>query len=130
MKPFLKKALGMNGILLSQKFCKFSAFSLEFQTFFSITRTIFSHSRSEQFGNKIPCLYIHTYWRVTYLPGSLQIFFFVLVDEVTKIPNSYIIVYLLSYISNFCQPCKMQNREHGNENHTTYFWYFGTNLPN
>ena len=30
-------------------FCKFSAFSLEFQKFFSITRTIFSHSRSEQF---------------------------------------------------------------------------------
>ena len=31
------------------KICKFSAFSLEFQKFFSITRTIFSHSRSEQF---------------------------------------------------------------------------------
>ena len=29
------------------KFCKFSAFSLEFQIFFSITGTIFSHSRSE-----------------------------------------------------------------------------------
>ena len=28
---------------------KFSAFSLEFQKFFSITRTMFSHSRSEQF---------------------------------------------------------------------------------
>ena len=33
---------------------KFSAFSLEFQIFFLITRTIFSHSRSENFGNKIP----------------------------------------------------------------------------
>ena len=33
----------------SQKSCKFSAFSLEFQKNFSITRTIFSHSRSEQF---------------------------------------------------------------------------------
>ena len=33
----------------SQNFCKLSAFSLEFQKFFSITRTIFSHSRSEQF---------------------------------------------------------------------------------
>ena len=33
----------------SQIFCKFLAFSLEFQKFFSITRTIFSHSRSEQF---------------------------------------------------------------------------------
>ena len=32
----------------SQKFWKFSAFSLEFQKFFSIARTIFSHSRSEQ----------------------------------------------------------------------------------
>ena len=31
------------------QFCKFSAFSLKFQKFFSITRTIFSHSRSEQF---------------------------------------------------------------------------------
>ena len=30
-------------------FCKFSAFSLEFQKNFSITKTIFSHSRSEQF---------------------------------------------------------------------------------
>jgi hypothetical protein len=39
----------------SQKFCKFSAFSLEFQNIFSITGTIFSHSsRSEHFGNKIP----------------------------------------------------------------------------
>ena len=35
--------------LWSQKVCKFSAFSLEFQKFFSITRTIFSHSKSEQF---------------------------------------------------------------------------------
>ena len=33
----------------SQKSCKFSAFSLEFQKNFSITRTIFSHSTSEQF---------------------------------------------------------------------------------
>ena len=33
----------------SQKFCKFSAFSLDFQKFFSITRTIFSLSRLEQF---------------------------------------------------------------------------------
>ena len=31
------------------KILKFSAFNLEFQNFFSITRTIFSHSRSEQF---------------------------------------------------------------------------------
>ena len=30
-------------------FCKFSAFSLKFQICFSITRTIFSHSSSEQF---------------------------------------------------------------------------------
>ena len=35
-------------------FWKFSAFSLEFQKFFSITRTIFSPSRSNNFGNKIP----------------------------------------------------------------------------
>ena len=33
----------------SQKFCKFLAFSLEFQKLFSINRTFFSHSRSEQF---------------------------------------------------------------------------------
>ena len=33
----------------SQKCCKFSAFSLKFQKVFLITRTIFSHSRSEQF---------------------------------------------------------------------------------
>ena len=33
----------------TQKVCKFSAFSFEFQKCFSITRTIFSHSRSEQF---------------------------------------------------------------------------------
>ena len=30
-------------------FCKFSAFSLKFKKLFLITRTIFSHSRSEQF---------------------------------------------------------------------------------
>ena len=36
------------------KFCKFSAVSLEFQKFFSITRTIFSHRTT--FGNKIPYL--------------------------------------------------------------------------
>ena len=33
----------------SQNFCKFLDFSLEFQIFFSITITIFSHSRAEQF---------------------------------------------------------------------------------
>ena len=33
----------------SQKCCKFSTFSLEFQKFFSITRTFFSHSMSEKF---------------------------------------------------------------------------------
>jgi len=33
----------------SQNVCKFLAFSLEFQKFFLITKTIFSHSRSEQF---------------------------------------------------------------------------------
>ena len=32
-----------------QKFCKFSAFSLEFQKFFLVNKTIFSHTRSEQF---------------------------------------------------------------------------------
>ena len=44
-------------VLLSQTLCKFMAFSLEFQKIFLITRTIFSHSRSEQFGNKIPLLF-------------------------------------------------------------------------
>ena len=32
----------------SQKVCKFSVFILEFQKFFSVNRTFFSHSRSEQ----------------------------------------------------------------------------------
>ena len=50
----------------SQKFCKFSAFSLKFQNFFSITRTTFSRSRSKQFWwqNTI-CFYIKIkgkYW--------------------------------------------------------------------
>ena len=44
----------------SQKNCKFSSFSLEFQKFFSITRTIFSHSRSEQFMLQCPVLLITT----------------------------------------------------------------------
>ena len=70
------------------------------------------------------------------MPGSLQIFIFV--DEVTKITNCYVIVYLLFYISKFSSClsslAKCKNRTHGNENHTTYFWYFGsfdekTNLP-
>ena len=38
-----------HGLFCRRSFCKFSAFSLEFQTFFSITRTIFSHSKSKQF---------------------------------------------------------------------------------
>ena len=38
-----------SGLWWSQKFCKFSAFSLKFPKFLSITRTIFSHSKSEQF---------------------------------------------------------------------------------
>ena len=33
----------------SKKFCKISAFSLKFPKFFSITKTIFPHSKSEQF---------------------------------------------------------------------------------
>ena len=36
----------------SQKFCKFSAFSLEFQKFFLITREFSFHKRSEQFCKK------------------------------------------------------------------------------
>ena len=39
-----------------QNVCKFLPFSLEFQKFFSITRIFLTHSRSEQFGNKIPFL--------------------------------------------------------------------------
>ena len=41
-----------------QKFCEFSGFSLEFQKFFSITRTIFLTVDQNNFGNKIPYLYI------------------------------------------------------------------------
>ena len=33
----------------TQKICKFSAFSLEFQKFFLITKNFFSHIKSEQF---------------------------------------------------------------------------------
>jgi hypothetical protein len=36
-------------LLFEYFFFKFSGFSLELQKFFSITRTIFSHSRTEQF---------------------------------------------------------------------------------
>jgi hypothetical protein len=39
---------------LISKFCKFSAFSLKFQKFFSITRTIFLKVGQNNFGNKIP----------------------------------------------------------------------------
>ena len=38
----------------SQNFCKFLTFSLEFQKTFSISRTIFSHSVQNNFGNKLP----------------------------------------------------------------------------
>jgi hypothetical protein len=38
----------------SQNFCKFSAFSLEFQNLFSITKTIFLTVGQNNFGNKIP----------------------------------------------------------------------------
>ena len=64
--------------------------------------------------------------------------FFFLVDEVTKIPKCYVIVYLLFYISKFssCPSslAKCKNGRNGNANHATYFSYFGsfdekTNLP-
>ena len=42
----------------SQKFWKFLVFSFEFNKFFSITKTIFSHSRSEQFW-KQNTKYVH-----------------------------------------------------------------------
>ena len=42
----------------SQKFCKFLAFSLKFQKFFSITRTIFFLIVGQNiFGNKIPIIF-------------------------------------------------------------------------
>ena len=41
-----------------KKVCKFSVFNLEFQKFFLIRRTIFSHRRSEQFGNKILLIWL------------------------------------------------------------------------
>ena len=72
------------------------------------------------------------------MPGSYKFVFFVLDDEVTKIPKCYVIVYLLLYISKFSSClsslAKCKNGTHGNENHATYFWYFGsfdkkTNLP-
>ena len=40
--------------ILKANFAKFSAFSLEFQTFFSITRTIFLTVGQNNFGSKIP----------------------------------------------------------------------------
>ena len=64
------------------------------------------------------------------MPGSYKFVFFVLVDEVTKIPKCYVIVYLLFYISKFSSClsslAKCKNGTHGNENHATYFWYFGS----
>ena len=47
----------------SQTICKFSAFSLEFQNFFSITRIFFSLIRSEQFWqqNTIKSFFIPIY---------------------------------------------------------------------
>ena len=50
----------------SQNICKFLSFSLEFQKFFSITKTIFSQSRSEQFRkqNTIVILKLHElFWQ-------------------------------------------------------------------
>ena len=44
--------------LWSQKFCKFSAFSLEFQKFFSITKQCFLTVGQNNFGNKIPFIAI------------------------------------------------------------------------
>ena len=55
----VKKALCCQKLFwpFTQKICKFSAFSLEFQKFFSITRTIFFLTVGQNnFGNKIPFL--------------------------------------------------------------------------
>ena len=43
-----------NVLVIENFFCKFSAFSLEFQKFFSITRTFFLTVGQKNFGNKIP----------------------------------------------------------------------------
>ena len=47
----------------SQNFWKSLVFSFEFQKFFSITRTSFSHSRSAQFCNKIPYCFRKLLWK-------------------------------------------------------------------
>ena len=49
-------------LVIENMFCKFSAFSLEFQMFFSITRTIFSHSGSEQFWKLNTKMYLPKEW--------------------------------------------------------------------
>ena len=43
----------------SQKFCKFSAFSLEFEKIFSVIRIIFLIVGQNNFGNKIPFSQFH-----------------------------------------------------------------------
>ena len=49
--------LPINETSSKRKFCKFSAFSLEFQKFFSITRTFFFPAVVQNnFGNKMPFL--------------------------------------------------------------------------
>jgi hypothetical protein len=51
---------------------------------------------------------------------------------VTKIPKCFIIVYIftfftfLNFSSCLSSLAKCKNRTHGNENHATYFWYFGS----
>ena len=57
------------------KFCKFLAFSLEFQKFFSITRTIFSHSRTENFWqqNTISALTMTRVKKITCFFGDSQV---------------------------------------------------------
>ena len=59
----------------SQKNFKFYAFSLEFQKFLSITRTIFSHSRSEQF--MFWCFNVLSSWLLLLIKSDINCSFFV-----------------------------------------------------
>ena len=82
-------------VLVTQYFCQFSAFSLEFQTFFLITRTIFSYGRSEQFWqqNTIVLRYVdwnkiyHAYKSIVFIQFWHNYFFMFTISDISFLIN-------------------------------------------
>ena len=104
------------------KLCKFSTFSREFQKFFSITRTFFSHSRSEQFCKQNTHFY--TAWSThSFHAKSKVLFYYFLQNTINSwtVRGMYRVsiktcncIFSIRSTWNICQACTSpgQNSDH------------------